>query len=154
MHRIKIWFAWFLWPSEQYTYFLRSHFFLTHPVDISRYLHLSMWMSDTENMSTYSSWTGSIVCRASATSSPATMLGSLLLLPDNRWSRFHIDITISHALLLLSQTDDALQLWRCRYTWIEYYNIGNRFDLRLLTSSVSLLTRKPWPWRIEVLICT
>ena len=43
-----------------------------------------MWMSDTENMSTYSSWTGSIVCRASTTSSPATIiLGSLLLLPDN-----------------------------------------------------------------------
>ena len=75
-----------------------------------------MWMRDTENMSTYSSWTGSIVCRASDTSSPATiLLGSPLLLPDNHWSRFHIDITISHALLLLSQTDEALQLWRCRY---------------------------------------
>ena len=35
-----------------------------------------MWMRDTENMSTYSSWTGSIVCRASATSSPATILRS------------------------------------------------------------------------------
>ena len=40
-----------------------------------------MWMRETENMSTYSSWTGSIVCRASDTSSPATILGSLLLLP-------------------------------------------------------------------------
>ena len=38
-----------------------------------------MWMRDTENMSTYSSWTGSIVCRASDTSSPATILGSLVL---------------------------------------------------------------------------
>ena len=36
MHRIKIRFGEFLWPSEQYTYFLRSQFFLVHPVD--RYL--------------------------------------------------------------------------------------------------------------------
>ena len=40
MHRIKIWFAWFLWPSEQYTYFLRSHFFSTHPVDTDLGLYI------------------------------------------------------------------------------------------------------------------
>ena len=39
MHRIKIWLAWYLWPSEQYTYFLRSHFFLTHPV----YFYTPFW---------------------------------------------------------------------------------------------------------------
>ena len=55
-----------------------------------------MWMRDTENMSTYSSWTGSIVCRASATSSPATILGSLLMVPANH--QYH-NITRSFAVI-------------------------------------------------------
>ena len=72
MHRIKIWFTYFLWPSEQYTYFLRSHFFLTHPVDIHVQYEFYIDILDNDNEVDKESFYRNIVCLVDIYISPVS----------------------------------------------------------------------------------